>query len=74
MITLSFFNDYKNIYFRNNNVCLGVCGMVFMKFFFSIKKCYESVFVFAGIRFMGGYKFHYFFSMKKGYRSVLGYG
>ena len=74
MITLSFFNDYKNIYFRNNNVLLGFCGMVFMKIVFGIKKCYESVFVFVGILFMGDYKFYYFFSMKKGYRSVLGYG
>ena len=48
--------------------------MVFMKIVFGIKKCYESVFVFVGILFMGDYKFYYFFSMKKGYRSVLGYG
>ena len=24
-------NDYKNIYFRNNNVCVEVCELVFMK-------------------------------------------
>ena len=24
-------NDYKNIYFRNNNVCVGVCELIFMK-------------------------------------------
>ena len=24
-------NNYKNIYTRNNHVCLGVCMMVFMR-------------------------------------------
>ena len=43
-------NDYKNIYFRNNNVCVGVCGMVFI--IFSVEKCYEGVFMFVGLLFL----------------------
>ena len=30
-VLIDLINDYKNIYFRNNNVCVGVCGMVFMR-------------------------------------------
>ena len=40
-VLIGFINDYKNIYSRN--VCSGVCGIVFMKVFFSIKNCYESI-------------------------------
>ena len=29
-VLIGLINDYKNIYSRNNNVCLGVCKMVFM--------------------------------------------
>ena len=29
-VLIDLINDYKNIYSRNNNVCLGVCKMVFM--------------------------------------------
>ena len=41
----------KNIYSRNNNVCLGVCGVVFMciitfkKIIFSMKRGYLRVFM-----------------------------
>ena len=34
----------KNVYSRNNNVCLGVCMMVFMRIL-SIKKGYVMVFL-----------------------------
>ena len=30
-VLIGLLNDYKNIYFCNNNVCLGVCEMVFMR-------------------------------------------
>ena len=40
-VLIGFINDYKHIYSRN--VYLGVCGMIFMKVFFSIKNCYESI-------------------------------
>ena len=36
-------NDYKNIYSHNNNVCLGVCGVIFMRIDI-IKKGYLKVF------------------------------
>ena len=29
-VLIGLINDYKNINSRNNNVCLGVCKMVFM--------------------------------------------
>ena len=29
-VLIGLINHYKNIYSRNNNVCLGVCKMVFM--------------------------------------------
>ena len=79
-VLIDLINDYKNIYSRNNNVCLGVCEMVFMciitfkRLFFSIKRGYEDFFVFVGMLFLSDYKFNYFFSMKRGYRSVLEYG
>ena len=51
-------NGYKNIYSRNNNnVCLGVCMVVFMdistlkKIIFSIKRGYVSIFRFVSIPF-----------------------
>ena len=30
-VLIGLINDYKNIYFCNNNVCLGVCEMVLMR-------------------------------------------
>ena len=30
-VLIDLINDYKKNYSRNNNVCLGVCVMVFMK-------------------------------------------
>ena len=30
-VLIDLINDYKNIYSRNINICLGVCVMVFMK-------------------------------------------
>ena len=70
-------NDYEDIYF-SNNVCVGVCEMVFMRIdtfkrlFFSMKKCYGGVFVFVCVFFERDYEFNCFFSMKRGYRNVLG--
>ena len=72
-------NDYKNIYFHNN-VCVGVCEMVFMRIdtfkslFLAWKKYYKNVFVFLCMLFKHDYKFNCFFSMKRGYRGVLGTG
>ena len=40
-VLIGFINDYKHIY--SCNVYLGVCGMIFMTVFFSIKNCYESI-------------------------------
>ena len=31
LILIHLINDYKNIYSRHNDVCLGVCMMVFMR-------------------------------------------
>ena len=30
-VFIDLINNYKNIYTRNNHVCLGVCMMVFMR-------------------------------------------
>ena len=38
-VFIDLINDYKNVYSRNNNVCLGVCMMVFIKIV-SIKRGY----------------------------------
>ena len=30
-VFINLINGYKNVYSRNNNICLGVCIMVFMR-------------------------------------------
>ena len=59
-VLIGLINDYKNIYSRNSNVCLGICEMVFMRIItFKNYRSYEKglwtgergVFVFVGMIF-----------------------
>ena len=53
-------NGCTNIYSYNNNVCLGVCWISFLKIAFSMKRGYGDVFLFVGMVSVGDYKFNYF--------------
>ena len=63
-VLIDLINDYKNIYSRDNNVCLGVCMMVFTRII-SVKMGY-------GMVFMCIVTFKIIFSMKRYYVYVWG--
>ena len=70
----------KNVYSRNNNVCLGVCMMVFMRIdtfkrLFLVLKSVMRVFLCSRVCFFNVIiNVIVFFSKKRGYRGVLGTG
>ena len=66
-VLIDLINDYKNVYSRNNNVCLGVCMMVFMRIV-SIKKRLGNAFLRVLIL------LNIIFSMKSDIRDVWGMG
>ena len=45
-VFIDLINDYKNVYSRSNNVCLGVCMMVFMRIV-SIKGLCDGFYVYC---------------------------
>ena len=45
-VLIDLINDYKNVYSRSNNVCLGVCMMVFMRIV-SIKGLWDGFYVYC---------------------------
>ena len=68
-------NDYKNICYRNNNVCLVVfmCINTFKKLLLVWKGVIGGIFGFVGMIFNVILNL-VIFNIKKGYSGVMGYG